>query len=62
VKLDPRFATYSGEYAIIDTDGFDDRRSKIDRSVIETKFLGLHKRVDEVFRAIVTEHAVSLWS
>ncbi|MGD0446502.1 MAG: TIGR04255 family protein [Edaphobacter sp.] len=62
VKLGSRFATYSGEYAIIDTDGFNDTRSKIDRSTIETKFLGLHKRVDEAFHAIVTERAVSLWS
>jgi uncharacterized protein (TIGR04255 family) len=62
-KLNPRFAGYTGQYAIIDTDGFNDTRDqKIDRSTIEKKFRGLHEQVDAVFHAIVSKHAVKVWS
>jgi uncharacterized protein (TIGR04255 family) len=61
-KLNPRFAEYTGQYAIIDTDGFNDVRDGIDRSTIENKFRGLHEHVDTVFHAIVTKHAVKVWS
>lgn len=62
VKLGPRFATYTGQYAIIDTDGFNDVRDRIDRNTIERKFQGLHEQVDAVFNAIVTKHAIKMWS
>jgi uncharacterized protein (TIGR04255 family) len=62
VKLNPRFAGNSGLYAIIDTDGFNDSRDKIDSGTIEKKFRGLHERVDAVFHSIVTKHAVTIWS
>jgi uncharacterized protein (TIGR04255 family) len=62
VKLNPRFAGYDGQYAIIDTDGFNEVRDQIDRSTIEKKFRKLHEHVDTVFHAIVTKHAVKAWS
>lgn len=62
VKLAPRFAGYNGQYAIIDTDGFNDLRDQIDRSTIEKKFRNLHEHVDTVFHAIVTKKAVTAWS
>lgn len=62
VKLNPRFAGYTGPYAIIDTDGFNDTRDRMDRSTIEKKFQGLHEQVDAVFNAIITKHAIKMWS
>lgn len=62
LRLGQRFAAFSGHYAIIDTDGFDDTRDKIDRSTIEIKFHTLHEHVDAAFNAIITKHAISTWS
>jgi uncharacterized protein (TIGR04255 family) len=61
-KLAPRFATYQGEYAIIDTDCFIDVRGGIDRATIQKKFHELHEHVDAAFYATITEHAVATWS
>jgi uncharacterized protein (TIGR04255 family) len=62
MKLNSRFAEFAGQYAVIDTDGFNETRDKIDRVTIEKKIHGLHKHVDAVFAAITTEHAVKIWS
>jgi uncharacterized protein (TIGR04255 family) len=62
VKLNRRFSEYVGTYAIIDTDGFNDTRDKIDKTTIEKKFHGLHEHVDAAFRACVTKHAIKMWS
>jgi uncharacterized protein (TIGR04255 family) len=63
LKLNSRFTESSGQYAIIDTDGFNDLRdSSFERATIEQKFHGLHKRVDGTFHAISTPYAVEVWS
>jgi uncharacterized protein (TIGR04255 family) len=63
LKLNARFTQSSGQYAIIDTDGFNDQRdSSFERTMIEQKFHGLHKRVDGTFHAISTPYAVEAWS
>jgi uncharacterized protein (TIGR04255 family) len=62
LRLDPRFAEHSGPYAIIDTDGFNDARDRIDNSAIRGKIVELHQQVDAVFHSIVTKHAVKMWA
>lgn len=62
LRLDQRFAEHSGPYAIIDTDGFNDTRDRIDSATIQRKIKELHKRVDAVFHSIITEHAEKTWA
>jgi len=62
LRLDERFADHSGPYAIIDTDGFDDMRDRVDGPTIQGKIQGLHEQVDAVFHSIITKHAIKMWS
>lgn len=62
LRLDQRFAEHSGPYAIIDTDGFNDTRDRIDNATIQGKIKELHKQVDAVFHSIITKHAEKAWA
>jgi uncharacterized protein (TIGR04255 family) len=62
MKLNPRFTNSEGQYAVLDTDGFTEARDGIDKITIERKFRRLHEHVDAAFHAIVTKHAVKMWS
>jgi uncharacterized protein (TIGR04255 family) len=61
VTLNERFTNHSGLYAVLDTDGFNETRSKIDKKTIDKTLRELHKSVDSAFHAIVSQHAVDVW-
>jgi uncharacterized protein (TIGR04255 family) len=62
LKLGRRFAEHLGQYAVIDTDGFNDTRDRVDNKTIQERIRGLHDQVDAVFNAIITKHAIKMWS
>jgi uncharacterized protein (TIGR04255 family) len=62
-KLGERFAAHKeGHYGIIDTDGFNDTRGRVDTDTIREKIESLHKEVHAVFHSIITNHAKKMWS
>lgn len=61
LTLMPRFANVSGEHAILDTDGFIDRRETFDLDNLKHRLHALHDEIIKSFRATVTTHALSVW-
>ena len=62
-KLGERFSAHkAGQYGIIDTDGFNDTRGRVDADTIREKIESLHKQVHAVFHSIITKHAKKMWS
>jgi uncharacterized protein (TIGR04255 family) len=62
LQVDKRFASLKGRHAILDTDGWIDRREAFDRQGIKTRLNTIHEEVVSTFRATVTKHALERWS
>ncbi len=61
ISINPRFASYVGPHATIDTDSFQQTRSELDISRVRTTLEGLHKSVDHAFLKVITDFALSDW-
>ena len=55
------FANFSGVHAILDTDAFIAERMAYNAAEVEKRLDKLHDRIMEAFRALVTDHALSVW-
>lgn len=62
LRLSKPFATFSGVHAILDTDAFHVERVPFDLGEIQKRLGGLHDRINEAFRALVTPHALDAWN
>ena len=61
LRLSKPFANFSGVHAILDTDAFHVERVPFDLGEIKKRLGGLHDRINEAFRALVTQHALDAW-
>jgi uncharacterized protein (TIGR04255 family) len=61
ISINPRFTSHVGPHATIDTDSFQQIRSEMDLSKVRSTLEGLHKSVDQAFREVVTDFALSDW-
>lgn len=55
------FASFSGVHATLDTDAFFAERTAYNATEVEKRFDKLHDRIMEVFRTLVTDHALGVW-
>jgi uncharacterized protein (TIGR04255 family) len=61
LKIAPRFSTFNGLHATLDTDSFFAERTTFDPSEVKRRLTVLHDRVNEAFKALVTQHALDVW-
>jgi uncharacterized protein (TIGR04255 family) len=61
LKIAPSFANFCGVHAILDTDAFYAERRPFDLGEVKKRLDVLHDRVNEAFRALVTQHALDVW-
>jgi uncharacterized protein (TIGR04255 family) len=60
--VNPRFALQEPlEHAVIDTDHYVEERMPLDMSRLEDQLLSLHGTIKDVFRAMTTDHASTVW-
>lgn len=59
-ELLPRFKA-SGLHAVIDTDGFYEKREPFDIDAIGRKLNNLHEEISKLFKATVLDHAINIW-
>jgi len=62
MELNPRFLSYTGRHAVIDTDGSIGGRAVFEADGINKKLNAIHDVISIAFRAVVTEHAYSVWN
>ena len=60
-KIAQSFTSFNGVHAILDTDAFLAERIPFDVSEVKKRLGALHDRINEVFRALVTQHALDAW-
>ena len=61
MMVDERFLKYSGNHAVLDTDGFVEGRMAFALDDLGERLRTIHDAVSNAFKAIVTEHALSVW-
>lgn len=59
--LDGRFRNLQGLHAILDTDGFTERRETIDIQRVLNRLNDIHEEITKAFRATVTDMALNAW-
>lgn len=62
IKINPRFLSYDGPHAIVDTDASLVRREQFELARIQSRLGALHGEIGASFRATVTDHARSSWA
>lgn len=60
--VEPRFRQESGRHAVLDNDGFIERREAFSLQTVGSHFAAIHALIDEAFRKTATEHAFKTWS
>ena len=60
--IDARFHDYQGVSAILDNDGFVERREVFSFETVTSHLNKIHDLVDVAFKATVTDHAFKAWS
>jgi len=61
MRPQPRFAQASGRHAILDTDGFIERRQVFSLDEVEQHLDTIHNVIGAAFRATVTPYALGVW-
>jgi uncharacterized protein (TIGR04255 family) len=61
LKVPERFQTWSGEHAVLDSDGSFSERQEFDVAAVESRLRQLHDLIDKVFHATVTDYARKTW-
>ncbi|MDP3708899.1 MAG: TIGR04255 family protein [Polaromonas sp.] len=61
MSINPRFLSYSGRHAMVDTDGFIEGREVFSADHIGKQLNAIHDVIRIAFRAVVTEHAFNVW-
>lgn len=59
--LNPRFANHEGLHAVIDTDGYFDKRTSFNPQHITKKLDELHNEIGVAFKSAATPHALKIW-
>jgi len=59
--IDARFHDYQGASAILDNDGFVEKREAFSLETVAAHLNKIHDMVDVAFKATVTEHAFEAW-
>ena len=61
LKIAQSFSNFSGMHAILDTDAFLAERMPFNLEEVKKRLGVLHDRINEAFRALVTQHALEVW-
>jgi uncharacterized protein (TIGR04255 family) len=61
MSITPRFLSYSGRHAMVDTDGFVVGREAFSADHIVKQLNAIHDVIRVAFRALVTDHAYNVW-
>lgn len=62
LMVNPKFALQEAlEHAVIDTDHYVEGRMPLDMDRLEEQLLSLHSTIKDVFRAMTTDHAHTVW-
>lgn len=61
MAIEPRFTKVNGKHAIIDTDGFVQRRELFSLEGIVKHLNEIHNVISAAFRATVTPKALKVW-
>jgi uncharacterized protein (TIGR04255 family) len=61
MEIDGRFLEYSGRHAMLDTDGFVEKRMPFSASAVGVQLHAIHGVISAAFKAAVTEHAFKFW-
>lgn len=61
LKIAQSFANFNGVHAILDTDAFAAERIPFNVGEVKKRLGVLHDRINEAFRALVTQHALDAW-
>lgn len=56
-----RFIAYTGQYAILDNDGFLEAREAFSASTVAEHLREIHKVIGDAFRSMVTPYALAAW-
>lgn len=59
--LNPRFTKFKGLHAVIDTDGYFEKRVSFDQEQIIRKLDELHNDIVNAFKSAATPHALKIW-
>lgn len=59
--LNSRFANHNGLHAVIDTDGYFEKRTSFDPEQITKKLNELHNDIVSAFKCAATPHALKIW-
>lgn len=62
MPVDGKFTEYVGLSAILDNDGFVERREEFSMETVEKHFHVIHDVVGQAFRATTSEHAKEVWN
>lgn len=60
-QLSPRFTSYNGLHAVIDTDGYFEKRISFNPEQISKKLDDLHNNITTTFKSVATPHALKTW-
>lgn len=61
MAINPRFLSYSGHHAVLDTDGFVEGREVFSAEHVDKQLNAIHEVIRMAFRATVTKHAFNVW-
>jgi uncharacterized protein (TIGR04255 family) len=61
MAVNKRFLDYTGRHAILDNDGFVERREPYSIDTLRLHLNGIHTLIDAAFRATATPHAFTVW-
>lgn len=61
LNLDERFQKLQGLHAILDTDGFTERREQFSLDRVRESLFAIHGEISKAFRATVTNNALKIW-
>lgn len=61
LSIDARFHDYQGVSAILDNDGFAEKREAFSLETVAAHLHKIHDMVDVAFKATVTDHAFEVW-
>lgn len=59
--LNSRFSSFEGLHAVIDTDGYFNKRSSFDLNLITHKLDEMHNDIVAAFKCAASEHALKMW-
>ncbi len=62
LKIAPRFTADSGLHAVLDNDGFVERRETYSNEKVQMHLNAIHALISVAFRATVTDYAFQRWS